>query len=708
MDPNPSASRDPRLQNRPNRPPLQSRLSQHETQQQSPARTRQSPAAASPNDASGDLFIRGIAELVQKAVSAALKTNEKDKIRKKREGTNDLLHKAKSHSGFPSTVEFYQHYQDQESASLAVRDEEIKKHEIDFQRSLDDLKNKWAVSVNCSSTSPEIVARLQNDLKTANARISDLQQDIEHLSKKASTNNADIKSLQSIQGMQNKSFENHTESLAKMRKEVAGSSARLKTLEDKQIRPLDGLNSDSKRVMDEIRLKFENLEQKTAVLSQNVAAVTSSYQKLSGLPDKVKQSLKDQDQKLDQIVNKKVHGYAPNSSLDSAVRLLDEKFKELSELQEFKDMTLFSQIEELREICSLKSSEVDELKQQLAESQQFCHKLSDTLKQTLSRLPKEALDARVDNLFAEVKKGHAQLESFSMALLSLESRYNNMTTEPIVQHMVGAIHEMYPSLDRILSELSAHKRTIDEAIPVLQKKIEQLETQDHASIPREELDSLKANQNNLSQSIGELLQRYQWLSQDEFSRMQTTVKSLEEQQSSTNNAILQRQTAEKEFGEKLLVAGESLDNRLQNLSDALERLDSEYNQDKQDRSVAVTDQDMYALQDRIKVLEESTKQGYDKLKEQFDRLKRTTQPPESPLKQPPPRPDLVEGSLGMRIKRRHSESADERSPAPSNSPHSPDSTSSPAVISAESRRKKRKKKKREGRFRDENPIQLDD
>ncbi|KAL4915783.1 hypothetical protein BDW62DRAFT_120423 [Aspergillus aurantiobrunneus] len=695
MDVESSVSRDPRLSNRSSRPSLPAKLSQHEVQQRPPTGPRQQSEPDAQNDASGDQFIRGISDLVQTAVFTATNKSEKERIQKKRSNTEDLLRKAKAHSGFPSTVEFFQNARSDEDKVLSSIDEKIKNHETRYQRLVEDLRTKWVASTAPRpSKTEEKVPQLQQDLRSANDKILDLHEDIARLRGRDTSVDSELKTLIEMLGIQQKSFGSYTNSLSLLKKDMDEQSTRLKQLDESTKRPVERITPDTKKALDNISAQYKDLEQKTTKWGEKIDLLSSSYQRISELPDQIHQSLKDQQQKLGQLENSQ----STSSNLDNAVQSLNRQFESLQEIQQAKDDMMLAEMEDLKE--NLRKT---------GESQ---GRLAETVKETLLRAPREPLDPKVDALFNEVQRWHTLLEPINMALHSLESRYNNISTEPIVQHMVGAMHEMYPSVDHVWRELQVHKRSLDQELPLLQKKIEQLENQEKPSVlPHDELNSIKAQQKKLSHSISTLLERYQWFSQEEFRGMQTRLESLAEKQNSTDGVFQQKQTADQEFLQEIQREHESLNSRLASLHDAFDNLNSEYTQAKPN---AATDDDMRSLELRITALEKSTIQSYDKLKGQFDRFQKTVQLPDAPsesgslqrestpknLIRLPPRPDLLDGRLGMKIKRRHHSpcSDDERSPAPSDSPCSPGSTVSQTFPAGEIRKKKKEKKRKRRRL----------
>lgn len=690
MDVNPAVSRDPRLANRGSRPSLPARPSYHEAPQRPPTGPRGYSAPDIQHNAPGDPFIRGITDLVQTAVSTAMDRAERERIQKKRTQTEDQYRKSKNHMAFPSTIEFFSHSRNEEGVLLASIEEKIRSQESNYQRLASDLRNKWVESTKPQdSKTDEIVSQLQRELKLANNRISGLHGDIAQLTSRDTSRDAEFKTLQEALGNQQNSFAGYTNSWALLKKDMDDCSARVKQLEENTERPVDGLMPDTKLAVDAISAQLKGIHQRAANWDEKIKFLSSSFQTLSKIPDQVNQNLKDQQEKLGHA------GQTTHPNLDKAVLSLNNKLEELQLIQSTKDELVLTDMEELRK--SLKKTEQDQ------------ERLTVSVQETLLRTPREPLDPKVDALIAEVRKWHSVLEPINMALHSLESRYNSLSTEPIVQSMVRAMQEMYPSVDQILRELQGHKRVLDGELPLLHKKIEQLESKGATTtVPHEELNSIKAKTNDLSQSVGTLLERYQWLNQEEIRGMQTRLESLAEKQTSSESVFQENQTAAQEMLQEMARERESLSNRLTSLHDAFEKLNSDHTQEK--LGATGNEESQRTLELRIAALEKSTVHSYEKLKGQFDRIKKTVQLPgpssengssqgdSTPTTKmpPPPRPDLVDGHLGMKIKRARpsSLSGDERSPAPSSSSHSRDSTGSPMTALEGVRKKKKEKKKR--------------
>ncbi|KAL4971515.1 hypothetical protein BDW66DRAFT_165114 [Aspergillus desertorum] len=698
LDSSVSQSRDPRR-----RPPLNTSLSQHEVpQQRSPSEPRQHLAPEVQRDASGDWFIRSIANFIETAVKTRTKEAERERLLKRTAETKELLNKASSHAGFPSTVEFYQHTKDGEDKALQNLNSEIKSHETEIQELESVLRNQWAaVATSRTSTSDKRVWQLEQSLKSANDKISGLHGDIAELNKRNKSMNVELKNLQTVLGAQQRSFGTLTHSLGLLKDGTDHFSTRLKQIEEKlPVQPVNGIAPDIKKFLDDLSIQHRNLEQRTAGLGEKLGFLSSSYQRISESQDHVQRALREQQQKLDTLSN------GPTSSLklyDTAIQNLKEKanslnarLDELVEIQRTKDDFYFAEMDTLKQ----------DLDRRLSETQQTQERLTESVKEAMLRVPRERLDPKVDGLFESVRRLSTDLEPMKVALLSLESRYNNLTTEPIVQHMVRAMHEMYPSVDQIWKELTVHKQALDQTLPSLARKIEQLENQGKtSSLPHDELNSIKAQQEDLKRAIGGLVERHQWLSQEEFQKIQARLESLAEQQNNADSVFLQKQTADQETLQEVERRGASLSDRMKDLSGAIERLDEDFNRIKE-----TNEGDMHSLQLRMTAIEQCAKITYENTKKELDRIKKLMQLsgqfpevdsshhdpfPDQP--RPAPRPDLLHAdrSQGMRIKRRRSESDEDNSQPKSNSPtpRSPGSNGFRNGPLDECRRKKKKKHK---------------
>ncbi|KAL2798318.1 hypothetical protein BJX66DRAFT_57423 [Aspergillus keveii] len=760
MSQNPHNSRDPRLANRPPLQQRPSQLSQHEAQQRLPSVPQpQQSVPQNQNDTPADIFVRGISELVQAAAAAVANQSEKEKLQKKRDTTAELLRKARNHQGFPSTLEFFQNAKNEEDQVLAKIDQKIQENETNYKRLQADLKNNWAGTTN-STRSPdtqEAISQLEKANKTAKNSIFDLRDDYKHLADRIMSQDdqlrdfdRSLKALQdttrrnraqddqlrdldrSVKGLQDttrqqqkvladfasvekdvqslkettrsfqetarnqqKSFADYTNSLSALKNSLDSVSSRLEQLEQGTVplrqgtaEPGQGIATETKKALDNLHVQVMKLEKDAAVWGEKTGFLSSSYQRISALPDQVNRTLLLQQERL-------VDSQTTVAKLNATVTKLDGRLGDLQENQSIKDDLVMAQFEELGgTLTSVKTN-----------LQTNLERLSRDVEQLSARTPTEPLEPKLATLGGDVQRLHQSLlrqhegiTNVGVGLQSLEMRYNNLSTDYVVQHMLGALQEMYPQWD------PTHK--------MLTRKVDQLEAHARNSkIPTDELDQLKTECATLSQQLAGMAERYAWLSQEEFGQVQTRLDALSTKQSDMDGDLTSKKTGDQALLQQVEHERELLNSRISALSQDVETLKSECAEAKTSTDNDKTD--MRSLELRIGALEKSSQ----KIKEQLDALAKPAPPRElfpenggstrepTPKLQAPPRPnkpDLLDTAAALKMKRRcpSTVSDDERSPP--HNPFPPDTLVSSTVAHGD-RGKKRKKKKRKTE-----PIEIDD
>ncbi|KAL3485399.1 hypothetical protein BJX62DRAFT_217214 [Aspergillus germanicus] len=728
MSQNPHNSRDPRLVNR---PPLQQRpsqLSQLEAQQRLPLVPQpQQSVPQNQNDTPVDIFVRGISELVQAAAAAAANQSEKEKLQKKRDTTAELLRKARNLQGFPSTVEFFQNAKNEEDQVLEKIDQKIKENETNYKRLQADLKNNWAGTTN-STRSPdtqEAISQLERANKTTKDNIFDLRHDYKDLADRIMSQgdqlrdfNRSLKALQDttrqqqkvladfasvekdVQSLkettrsfqetarnQQKSFADYTNSLSVLKNSLDSVSSHLEQLEQGTVplrqgtaEPGQGIATETKKALDNLHVQVKKLEKDAAVWGEKTGFLSSSYQRISALPDQVNRTLLLQQERL-------VDSQTTVAKLNATVIKLDGQLGDLQENQSIKDDLVMAQFEELGgTLTSVKTN-----------FQTNLERLSRDVEQLSARTPTEPLEPKLATLGGDVQRLHQSLlrqhegiTNVGVGLQSLEMRYNNLSTDYVVQHMLGALQEMYPQWD------PTHK--------MLTRKVDQLEAHARNSkIPTDELNHLKTECATLSQQLAGMAERYAWLSQEEFGQVQTRLDALSTKQSDIDGDLTSKKTGDQALLQQVEHERELLNSRISALSQDVEALKSECAEAKTSTDNDKTD--MRSLELRVGGLEKSSQ----KIKEQLDALAKPAPPRElfpenggstrepTPTMQAPPRPnkpDFLDTAAALKMKRRYPStvSDDERSPA--HNPFSPDTLVSPTVAhGVEGKRRRRKREK---------------
>ncbi|KAL3461104.1 hypothetical protein BJX64DRAFT_289670 [Aspergillus heterothallicus] len=710
MSQTPNTSRDPRL----NRPPLNHRLSHHEAQQRVLSSFPQQAAQPAPEDhtdTSTDSFICGISELVQAAAATAATQSEKEKLEKKRGTTADLLRKARKNQDFPATIEFFQNAQNEEDQVLAKIDQKIKENETKYKRLQADLKTRWAATKTRSldSQSKDMISNLQEDFNKLRDRsrsrddqtrdlgkdLKDLQDTLRSQQRDHTALATDVQTLQQNTHNQQKEFAEFTNHLSRLQSSLDGIP-QLRQLE-KGSRPLphgtanldQGITADTQKALDDLTIHFKKLEEKTNTWGEKTGFLSSSYQRISSLPDQLNQTLRAQQVKLDGLGS-----YQTDiAKLNATVAKLNSEMEVLQNIQSTKDDLLFAQIEALESTLTRVKTDHE--------------RLTGQLEQLTARIPTEPLEPKFAGLGVEVQhlreglvRQGENMKALSIGLVSLETRYNNLSTEPIVQHMLGALQEMYPQWD------PAHK--------MLSRKVEQLDTQARlASFAAEEVVRLKIEQGTLSQKLGSLIERYEWFNQEEFRQVQTRVADVSTKQNNMEGDLTSKKTADQALFQEVERERESLNSRINSLSQSIDMLKAECAEARTSTDNDKTD--LRSLEFRIGDLEKSSK----KLKEQVDTL--ANPPPrrelfpenggstgeQTPKMQAPPwpnKPDLLD--TAVKVKRRHASTVSDDETPPTAGSRSQDSLASPTIAHGNFRKKKKKKKKR--MLEVEGPIEIDD
>ncbi|KOS38815.1 hypothetical protein ACN38_g10345 [Penicillium nordicum] len=131
---------------------------------------------------------------------------------------------------------------------------------------------------------------------------------------------------------------------------------------------------------------------------------------------------------------------------------------------------------------------VEDLTRKSEEMTNFQTTLDTTLNQVRVSLPtnfeqiqkhvQSALDgfetrlAPVADLARALTKCESKVDSVSRAIRSLETRYTNITTGELVNSMAHAMQQMYPSVDQLSQQLTAHRTEIEATLFALKQEAE--------------------------------------------------------------------------------------------------------------------------------------------------------------------------------------------------------------------------------------------
>ncbi|KAL1959047.1 hypothetical protein VTO42DRAFT_3288 [Malbranchea cinnamomea] len=156
-------------------------------------------------------------------------------------------------------------------------------------------------------------------------------------------------------------------------------------------------------------------------------------------------------------------------TLQSNQQKLWDQFENLRATGEAKDSLVSEEIEKGQSFCQHQADRINSLSQDVATLQNEIKTLRQSAAiastpQTQIAPQKELLDIRnylwttLERRLAGYDEG---LKALNIAVHSLQTRFNNMTSEPIVRHMVAAMESMYPFAQRDVEGL---RNTSNEAM----------------------------------------------------------------------------------------------------------------------------------------------------------------------------------------------------------------------------------------------------
>jgi len=646
-------------------------------------------------------FIQSISELVQAAVAMAVSRSEKERLRKKKEMTEGLLKKAKAYANFPSTVAFFQQASNDDHVDLTRMDGTIKEHLSNCCQIERDLVTKWGLlSPSSSGASGDTINNLQRELQTVKEEAANTKAELARLAGSSPTRTGPIQTLQDRVILLEKTLGNQTALLYEQAKTVQANDERLTSLSSemkKGAAPSPTQESPSAQYMkdiEDLREKYKKAEatmralvECQEALSKSIGQINEDIEEhrrklndinvgpisemkkrmdsfsshLSSLAGKVvaenpiAQSangnvesmgpIKDMEQRLQKLEENQAAPQVNNGQVGQSVQALNGRVDELAHLQSMKDDLQFSEMEEIKKLLAQQSEEFKGLKDGYG-------KVSAEIKAIAQSNPAAAL-RQIQDLSGSLSVTQRVLESIKVGLHSLETRYNNISTEPIVKNMVVAMQEMYPSASQLTEQVTALRNHIDKDILPLRATVEQLskshtsqvaQLQKDTAVQLEERNQSKAENSRMEQSVASLSERIKIQTsaptQQQFNQLQSKVDSLEKKMNEHTSNI-SGQLRSKQSSDEFLV--QSLDHELEHFNEEFQRLSGELKgmlsklsqlQSANTINMETTKShagDIESLLDRMRHLEDCASNNHKQLLEQFDNIKKAVESQEGVL-----------------------------------------------------------------------------
>lgn len=642
-------------------------------------------------------FIQSISELVQATVATAVSRSEKERLQRKKEMTESLLKKAKAHTNFPSTAAFFQQASNDENVDMTRMDDTIKKHISNCSQIERDLVTKWGLlspSGPGSSVSEETIKNLQRELQTFKEEAADIKAELARLAGSSPTRTRPTKILQDRIILLEKTMGNQTSLLSEQAKTAKANDERLTLLSSemkkgavsspireapsaqfendigelrqkhtetegtmkalvecqealsKSIHQINGDIEEHRKELNDINIgpisamkaRMDSFSDHLSSLAGKVVIESPSAQSVNGKVDSTG-VIKNMEQRLEKLEGSQTVPQIKQDQVNQNMQVLNSRVDELSHLQSMKDDLQFSEMEEIKQVLAQQSEGFKELRdgysQVLAE-----------IKTIAQSNPAVAL-WQIQDLSGSLSVTQRVLESVKVGLHSLETRYNNISTEPIVKNMVAAMQEMYPSASQLTEQVTALRNSLDKDILPLKSTVEQLfkshssqvaQLQKDTAVQLEERNRLKTEHARMEQSIAglsDLIEAQTSIpTQQQYNQLQSKVDSLSKKMNEQTSNI-SKQLKSKQSSDESLV--QSLNNEREHFNKEFQRLSSEFKDMLSEISqLQITSTsnmettkshagDIGSLLDRMRHLEQSALNNHEQLLEQFDNIKKAVE-----------------------------------------------------------------------------------
>lgn len=230
--------------------------------------------------------------------------------------------------------------------------------------------------------------------------------------------------------------------------------------------------------LDDVNKRLLSLEESSRSSHANDARINQrTLEELKLLATKV-EALNGLESRLKKLEENAASNQAKQSRLDvqfskalkSEVDTLRGQLSEMQNLQTVKDDMQFSAVEEVREALEKNKAELEKLRM---EHNDISNRLAN-----MQESPSGDIQRLVAGLAQSLEDTKRTIESkqkmVEIGLHSLETRYNNLSTEPIVQHMVVAMQEIYPSPTALMEQLTTLRKQVDKCrdIPMISARLD--------------------------------------------------------------------------------------------------------------------------------------------------------------------------------------------------------------------------------------------
>ncbi|EEH37698.1 hypothetical protein PAAG_08116 [Paracoccidioides lutzii Pb01] len=209
----------------------------------------------------------------------------------------------------------------------------------------------------------------------------------------------------------------------------------------------------------------------------------------------------------------------------------------LRHVQEAKDEAIADELDKFESKVASMENELAKLKQMVGSNTQPSSVTVPAVKAEIEEIQQTLQGV---NQFLE---NQSQLQqAHQTALHSLETRYNHLSTEPIVQHMVAAMQEMYPHASSVQQEIVSIKETTNKLITTINSIRGEIRTAENARTAL--VTDMTAERDRMTHEIGYLRSRTDALSHENLlSKVDDVEKRLRSRLDDVENVVANKLAA---------------------------------------------------------------------------------------------------------------------------------------------------------------------
>ncbi|KAL2004843.1 hypothetical protein VTN00DRAFT_3116 [Thermoascus crustaceus] len=574
--------------------------------------------------------------------------NEVERLKAEKESSKQLAEKIIS---LQARIDMLEKSTSNNSDSWAAHSKDIKA----YQERIEQLSETVAKHTDSAAANEEVFKEIQKHFGYLDTKCSKLTSDLEAVSgiradhQHLAEQLAELKAASKQHESTAEKIHNLGEQLNVLQKSSASTEAVknvINTINASQAK----LEDISKRLfsLEEISKSSHSNDARTNQTPselQGLKLLDTKVETLNGLESRLKK-LEENTANIPSKTNPLQLDEQNSKALRSEVDNLRRQLAEMQSLQTMKDDMQFSAVEEVQEALKRNNESLEKLR---SEQNDISIRLAN-LQESPSGEIQRQVAAFAESLENTKRIIESKQKTVEIGLHSLETRYNNLSTEPIVRHMVVAMQEIYPSPTALMEQLTSLRTQVDKCrdIPLLSARLDSImhgqntladQVQKDRTSYSTELHRLRDEFTGFGQKFGALCQRYNNdipRSGQEIQEMRGRVIALIERfndlATRVDRDIKNREDSRQALMQEMSQERDRLNNEIKSLSaevaevktaaaDISKALDEKIGSAVDSEKTVNTD----SLLERIRALEESTTGQLQSLVKTFEEMKESTQ-----------------------------------------------------------------------------------